>query len=150
MARAYKQGKFFPRNPEKYKGDINNIIYRSSWELRFLEWCDMNPSVIAYHSEETVIPYICETDGRMHRYFVDMRIAIRDRNGNIGHFLIEIKPYAQTLPPKYPGKQTPRYLEAVETFVKNKSKWKAAESYAKERNMKFLVLTENDLFEHKK
>lgn len=150
MAREYKQGFFKPLNPGKYSGDVNNIVYRSSWELRFLQWCDLNPSVIAYHSEETIVPYLCQTDNRIHRYFLDATVKIKDANGNINVFLVEIKPWVQTQPPKFPGKQTKRYLTEVETFVKNQSKWKAAEKFAQERNMKFLILTEKDLFGVKK
>lgn len=25
---------WFPKNPNKYKGDVNNIWYRSSWEKK--------------------------------------------------------------------------------------------------------------------
>lgn len=149
MARNYTQGVYKPQNPNKYVGDVANIIYRSSWELRFFQWCDVNDSVLAWQSEETIIPYLCETDNKMHRYFLDVKLKIKDRNGKIGIFLVEIKPYAQTIPPKYPGKQTKRYLQEVETFVKNQSKWKAAKAYAEQRNMKFLVLTEKELFGHK-
>jgi hypothetical protein len=149
MARKYHQGYFRPRHPHKYRGDVNNIVYRSSWEKRFLEWCDVNPSVVAYHSEETVVPYICKTDGLLHKYYVDIRIAIKDQNGKISQYLVEIKPHGQTIPPKYPGKQTKRYIEEVSTFVKNQSKWEAATRYATERNMKFIILTEKELFESK-
>jgi hypothetical protein len=150
MARNYKQGYFKPTNPQKYKGNVNNIFFRSSWEYRFLQWCDVNPAVIAYHSEETVVPYLCETDNRLHRYFVDMRIAIKDSNGNVNHFLVEIKPFNQTIPPKYNGRNSQRYNQELETFIKNQSKWKAARKYAEERNMKFIVLTENELLANKK
>lgn len=150
MARNYKQGLFRPSNPSKYVGDVNNIVYRSSWEFRFFQWCDVNPAVVSWQSEETVIPYICETDNKMHRYFVDVKLRIRDAKGNIGTFLVEIKPYAQTIPPKHSGKKTrlyeQRYMQEVETFVKNQSKWKAARAYAEQRGMKFLVLTEKELF----
>ena len=133
-------------NPKKYAGDISNIVYRSSWELRTFQWADLNQSVIQWSSEETVIPYVCQTDNRLHRYFVDMKIKIKGIDGTIKDYVVEIKPYAQTMPPKFPGKQTKRYLEEVETFIKNQSKWKAAKEYAKERNMQFVILTEKELF----
>lgn len=145
MPTNYKQGKWFPKNPFKYKGDVNNIIYRSSWEKRFLIWCDLNPSVVEYASEEIVIPYLCETDGQWHRYFVDAYIKIKDKDGNIKTFLVEIKPYKETLPPKFPGKQTKRYLTEVQTFIKNQSKWKAASRFAKQRDAEFVILTEKEL-----
>lgn len=146
MARSYKQGFFIPMNPKKYAGDISNIVYRSSWELRTFQWADLNQSVIQWSSEETVIPYVCQTDNRLHRYFVDMKIKIKGIDGTIKDYVVEIKPYAQTMPPKFPGKQTKRYLQEVETFIKNQSKWKAAKEYAKERNMQFVILTEKELF----
>lgn len=146
MARSYKQGFFIPMNPKKYTGDISNIVYRSSWELRTFQWADLNQSVLQWSSEETVIPYVCETDNRLHRYFVDMKLKIKGSDGVVKDYVVEIKPYAQTLPPKFPGRQTKRYLEEVETFIKNQSKWKAAKEYAKERNMQFVILTEKELF----
>jgi hypothetical protein len=133
-------------NPEKYAGDISNIVYRSSWELRTFQWADLNNSVIQWSSEETIIPFVCQTDNRLHRYFVDMKIKIKGIDGTIKDYVVEIKPYAQTMPPKFPGKQTKRYLQEVETFIKNQSKWKAAKEYAKERNMQFVILTEKELF----
>lgn len=141
----YIQGVFKPAFPQKYRGDVNNIIFRSSWEKRFFTWCDMNTAVIEWSSEEIVIPYLCETDGRMHRYFLDAHIKIRNKDGNVELFLVEIKPYAQTQPPKYPGKQTKRYLTEAETFVKNQSKWKAAKAFAEKNNAKFIIITEKEL-----
>lgn len=145
MPANYKQGKWFPRNPNKYRGDINNIIFRSSWEKRFFEWCDINPAVIEYSSEEVIIPYFCQTDGKWHRYFVDAYIKIKDKDGNIKSFLVEIKPFKETIPPQFPGKQTKKYLTEVATFIKNQSKWKAAKQYAESRGLQFIILTEKDL-----
>lgn len=135
-----------PMFPTKYRGDVNNIIIRSSWERRFFDWCDMNTNVIAYASEEVVIPYICGTDNRHHSYYIDAWIRLRGADGTTRDYLVEIKPYAQTIPPKFPGKQTKRYVEAVETYVKNQSKWEAAKRYARDRNMQFVVLTEKEIF----
>jgi len=52
----YHQGRFNPRNPEKYKGDFRNIIYRSSWEVEFMRYCDRNPNILEWGSEEFFIP----------------------------------------------------------------------------------------------
>ena len=145
MARNYIQNYFKPRNTHKYRGDVNNIIYRSSWELRAFHWADLNPSVVEWASEEIVIPYICETDNRPHRYFIDMYLKIKDKDGNIKTFLVEIKPFSQTQPPKFPGKQTKRYLTEVHTFIKNQSKWKAASRFAKQNGAEFVILTEKEL-----
>ena len=46
------QGKYYPKHPEKYKGNAGEIFYRSSWELKFMEWCDSTKAVLAWQSEE--------------------------------------------------------------------------------------------------
>jgi hypothetical protein len=141
----YHQGKYKPKHPEKYSGDPTNIIYRSSWELKFLNWCDSSPNILKYSSEETVIPYRCGTDNRLHRYFVDFKIQVLSRDGNTKTYLVEVKPLIQTSPPKFPGRQTKRYLTESLTFIKNQSKWKAATEYAKDRGWEFKIITEKDL-----
>ena len=65
------KGKYITRNSAKYRGDYRNIIYRSSWELKFMKYCDMNPNILEWGSEEIVIPYRSPLDNRVHRYFVD-------------------------------------------------------------------------------
>lgn len=145
MARSYHQGRYVPVNPEKYVGNRNDIVYRSSWEKRFFVWADLNPSVVKWNSEEVVIPYICATDNRMHRYYVDAFIMIRTAEGKIAKLLVEIKPEAQTVAPKFPGKQTRRFLTEMSTYMKNQSKWEAAKKWANDRGMDFIVITERHL-----
>jgi hypothetical protein len=130
-----------PIFPEKYTGDPTNIIMRSSWETRFASWCDKNPSVLKWSSEETVIPYRCPTDDRIHRYFVDFKIQVSTGKT----YLVEVKPSSQCQPPVYPGKRTQRYITESLTFVKNQAKWKAANEYAKDRGWEFKIITENEL-----
>lgn len=141
----YHKGKFKPLNPEKYIGDPTQIIYRSSWERKFMAWCDRSNSVLKWQSEETVIPYRCPTDNRIHRYFVDFRIQIRDKQGVLKTYLVEVKPDSQTRPPVYPGKKTQKYLTEALTFMKNRAKWDAAEQFAKDRGWSFIILTEHHL-----
>ena len=86
----YTQGRFHPQNPGKYKGDLQNIIYRSSWELKFMQWCDRNPNVIEYASEEFCIPYLSPIDGRVHRYFPDFIMKVKEQSGEIKKYIIEI------------------------------------------------------------
>ena len=108
-------------------------------------WCDSNPSIIRWQSEETIVPYRCATDNKMHRYYLDFRIMVKTKTGEHKIYLIEIKPYCQTIPPKFPGKQTKRYINESMTFMKNQSKWEAASEYAKARGWEFIKLTEYDL-----
>ena len=141
----YHKRKYKPIYPEKYEGDPTSIIMRSSWETRFALWCDRNPAVVKWSSEETVIPYRCHTDNRLHRYFVDFRIKLKQTDGTIKTYIVEIKPHAQTKPPEYPGKKTRRFITESYTFIKNQSKWKAAEEWCKDRGYEFKIITEKEL-----
>ena len=137
----FHKRKFIPIFPEKYTGDPTNIIMRSSWETRFASWCDKNPSVLKWNSEETIIPYKCPTDNRIHRYFVDFKITVTTGKT----YLVEVKPKTQTQPPIYPGKRTQRYLQESLAFMKNQAKWEAASEFAKDRGWEFKIITEHEL-----
>ena len=142
----YHQGVFIPRHPEKYIGNAKNIIYRSKMELVFLKWCDTNESVLQYASEECVIHYISPIDSKQHRYFVDFFVRILQEDGTVKSFLVEIKSFAQSIPPKKPKTINESYNESVRTYLVNQAKWKAAERVCQERGWKFMVLTERELF----
>jgi len=137
----FHKRKFTPLFPEKYTGDPTNIIMRSSWETMFANWCDKNPAITKWSSEETIIPYRCPTDNLIHRYFVDFKITLKDGKT----YLVEVKPKAQTIPPVYPGKQTKRYLTESMMFIKNQAKWSAAKNYCKDRGWQFKIITEQEL-----
>lgn len=138
--------KWNPKNKEKYVGDYTNIIARSSWEIIFMNWCDNNPNITKWNSEEVRIPYRCGTDNKLHMYHVDFKMQVKTASGEIKTYLVEIKPAAQCEPPKFPGRQTKRYINESLTYVKNQSKWKQAEQYARDRGWEFVVLTEKHLF----
>lgn len=140
--RKYRQGLFKPINPKKYLGDPTNIVYRSSWELKLLKYLDLSEHVLAYGSEETVIPYISPLDNRYHRYFIDFIVVNKDRKV----LLIEVKPYAQTLPPKQSkGMKKERLLKETTTYLVNQAKWNAAKEFCKNKGWEFVVLTERDI-----
>jgi hypothetical protein len=141
----YHKGRFVPKNPMKYAGDPTMVIYRSSWEVKFMAWADRNPNVLKWSSEETVIPYICPTDNKLHRYFVDFQIQTRNKAGVLKTFLIEVKPYKQTIPPVPQQRVTKQYLTEVLTWGKNDAKWKAARDFCKDRGWEFVILTEKEL-----
>lgn len=137
---TYK-GIYRVKNIQKYKGDYSKVVYRSLWERQTFKWLDENPDVIGWSSEEIVVPYICKTDGRMHRYFVDLFVNFK--NGKT--YLIEIKPKKQTEVPKQPSKKTPRYIAEVMGYAKNISKWETATQYCEKRGWTFEVWTEETL-----
>lgn len=110
-----------------------------------MRWVDDNPNVLKWSSEETIIPYICPTDNKMHRYFVDFQIQTRNKEGILRTFLVEIKPLSQTRPPEVQKRVTKRYLTEVLTWGKNEAKWKAAREFCKDRGWEFVILTEKEL-----
>ena len=145
MAHKYYQGRFKPRNPEKYTGNVNEIIYRSSWEVRVMKYLDENSAILKWCSEEIVVPYISPLDGRQHRYFPDFAVQLKTKNG-IKTMLWEVKPAAQSIPPETQKKVTRKYVTEVARYGVNMAKWEAAKRYCDSRGWEFLVLTENDLF----
>lgn len=143
-SKHYKQGIYKPLNPKKWKGDVNNIIYRSGLELKYFSYCDRNPNVLEIASEEFFIPYK-GLDGKTHRYFVDLWVKVKDIEGKIKEFIIEIKPYSQTIKPAAPKRITKNYKEALRTYFVNELKWEAARKFAEKNNAKFVILTEKHI-----
>jgi hypothetical protein len=143
----YHQGRFNPRNPEKYKGrDIKNIIYRSSWELIFMRNCDRKENILEWGSEEFFIPYFDPTTRKVRRYFPDFYMKVRDRDGVITRYIVEVKPKRQVKKPqKTPKKKEKTFLNEVITWEKNQAKWKAAQEFCEDRMFKFKIITEDEL-----
>lgn len=144
-SKAHK-GKWKPRNPEKYIGDVDNIVARSSWERKFLNYCDLNPDIIEYSSEEVVLPYFDPVQNKMRRYFVDFWMKVRRPDGSIKKFLVEIKPDKFTRPPAIPKRKTKQFIEEALQYATNNAKWEAAIKVCNENDMEFLILTERHLF----
>jgi hypothetical protein len=134
-------GKYIPKNKAKYDGDYNKIHYRSLWERQVFKWCDLNDGIVAWSSEEVIVPYRCRSDGKSHRYFVDLKITFKTGTT----YLIEIKPKKQTLEPTIRSKKTKAYITEVLTYAKNISKWEAAREYCADRGWFFEVWTEDTI-----
>ena len=100
---------FKPTKPRKYKGDVSNIICRSSWERKFCNWCDLNENITEWGSEEFWIPYYAP-DGRVRRYFPDFIIKVKENTGKLKTYVIEVKPLKQTKAPKQKKRVTKSYL----------------------------------------
>ena len=141
---SYK-GRFRPKNHKKYKGDPTKVFYRSLWERRFMHYCDTTPSILEWNSEEIIIPYVSPIDNKVHRYFPDFYIKVRNVSGKVRREIIEVKPKRQCEPPKKPQRQTKKYLREVATYGVNQAKFKAAEEYCKNRKYNFRILTEDHL-----
>lgn len=140
----YTQGVFRPRNPKKFLG--KSAIFRSSFERKFFLWADSNPNVLEWSSESVIIPYLSPLDNRIHRYYIDAYITLKEGD-NIKKYLIEIKPYKQTQPPKPSKRKKPQTVIYEQTqWAMNQAKWEYARKYAKTKGMEFIVITEKDLF----
>lgn len=161
----FKQGYFHPSNPEKWVTKTNE--YRSSWEFHFMLWCDRNPQVLRVGSEPCAIQYrdpvanieYCHQhhldpnnpqNWKIRKYYVDMWVEFKMKNGEIKKTFIEIKPYAQTIKPEplKPGaklKEVNAYNRDMKTYLVNQAKWKAAAYEFKKRGCEFKIFTEKIL-----
>jgi len=108
-------------------------------------YCDNEPNVLEWSSEEVVIPYISPVDGKYHRYFPDFKIKIKTKSGQVKTHLIEVKPLAQTVPPVKKSRITPKYITEVTTWGVNQAKWKAAEEFCDLQGWEFTKMTEKEL-----
>lgn len=144
MAESLKS-KYKPSYPAKYKGDPNNIICRSSWERKFCYYCDHNENIIEWGSEEFWIPYLSPVDNRVHKYFPDFIIKVKEKTGQLKTYVIEVKPKKQTTPPQKKTRTTKSYLYECKTYAVNQAKWKAADEFCKDRLIEFKVITEEEL-----
>ena len=147
MAKFHK-GKYVLKNPDKYLGNKDNIVYRSSWEKMVMINLDTNPNVWKWTSEETVIPYISPIDNRPHKYYMDFTVFYKDKDGKVFTTMIEVKPFAQTQEPVLTkGKRKSTYAKELKTYMINQAKWKHARALsATKENCQFVILTENEIF----
>ena len=134
-------GKYKIKKPEKYAGNANTVVYRSLWEKQAFKWCENNPKVKLWNSEEIVVPYKSTVDKKLHRYFVDLLIQLDNKET----YLVEIKPKNQTIPPKKRSRKTKKYINEMITYSKNQDKWEAAAQFAEYKGWKFQVWTEETL-----
>ena len=140
-----KKSLFRPTLPKKYMGNPNNIICRSSWENEFCHYCDTSNNILEWASEEFYIKYISPVDNRLHRYYPDFLIKVKESNGSIKTYVIEVKPKKQTRPPKKRKKVTQSYLYECKTYAVNTSKWAAAKEFCNDRKWEFKIITEQEL-----
>lgn len=132
----YHQGIIKPTQCTKLFESCNkdNIIYRSGLELKFIKWCEMSSKVIRWGSEPICINYLSRTDNKIHRYYPDF--MFEHESGT--KYIVEIKPYAQTIKPKSSSSNWDK-----NAWVKNTDKWKATiEFCSKHKNIKFIIITE--------
>lgn len=152
---GFNQGYFKPNNPDKYIGPIP-IIYRSSWERKFMIWCDGHEGITKWSSEPVEIKYWSRQDNKAHKYYPDFWFRAKQKDGSDLQYIAEIKPKAQITKPKPPTKNSKKAVESykflAEQYVRNMDKYNAAKEYCENLGYKFVVLTEDTILNglHKK
>lgn len=146
MARNYYKGLYKVQNLDKYLGDPNKCIYRSSWEKTLLIKLDHSSNILKFGIEPFSIKYINKYDNDLHNYWPDFIVIMKGKDGTPKTLIIEVKPHKETLPPKKRGKRKDVYLKECKTYITNMSKWDAAEKFCKDKGWHFLKLTEKELF----
>lgn len=143
---GHSKGFFYPRNPEKYVGNLNKIIYRSSWEKDFMAWLDNNIKVVKWCSESIPIPYLKPTTGRVHKYYPDFYVEYFNHRNKLTQDIVEVKPEKQIRKPTTKGKSKKTQLyEAIQWSV-NMAKWRSAKLFCDKYGFNFKVLSEKDIF----
>jgi hypothetical protein len=142
--KRFKQGIYRPINQEKFIG--TEAIFRSSLELKVFRFFDQNPNVIKWGSENVVVPYWDTILKKNRKYYIDNYVVIREGNA-IKKYLVEVKPFKQTIPPKESKRRKKAHLlyEKVQWVNNYECKWPAAREFAKKHGMEFIIITDKDL-----
>jgi len=146
----FRQGYYKLENPDKYTGDPSQIIYRSSWEYKFCRYCDLTKDIVSWSSEPFSIKYYDPVKKKEREYHIDFFIRIA-KDGTMTNYLVEVKPKAKLKMPVLESRQTLKRLKeynyAMEEFIVNKAKKEAAENYAHSMGYKYIIVTEDFLFD---
>jgi hypothetical protein len=157
QSKKYKQGYFKVTNESKYLANTQDIVYRSSLEYKFCMYLDNSENVLKWGSEVIKIPYFSPLDNKQHMYHMDFYVEMKNEGSISGmeRLLVEVKPHDEAervlknIPPDKPKKMTPKALKnyeyALREYIRNKQKWTYAEEWARQRNMKFIIVTEKIL-----
>jgi hypothetical protein len=136
----WAQGKYTPKNPQKYIGK-HNPKYRSGWELTFMTFCDSHKNVLYWASEALRIPYKHPVTGKITNYVPDFFVVYENKHGKKMAEVVEIKPKKESLIESRVASARDRLVVAI-----NHAKWAAAMAYCKQQGYTFRVITEDDLF----
>jgi len=148
---ATKQGYYHIIYPEKYIGDYNRIIFRSSWEQRFCTYCDVNSKVIKWSSETIQVPYLHPITNKISTYNLDFYMKALQEDGSYKEFIIEVKPSKQLEKPILPEtrvneKRILAHNDQMKTYIINMHKFQAAKLWAEGRGWEFMIVTEHFLY----
>ena len=107
---------------------------------------DKDPNILKWASEERWIPYRSPVDGKIHRYYVDFVITVKNGNNQTETILVEVKPAVQCRAPyRKTKKVTQGLINEQMTWGINQAKWEAAREYAERRGWRFEILTDDQI-----
>ena len=135
----FHRGKYKITNAHKYAG-TNQPIFRSSWEMRFMMFCDHNDNILQWASEPVKIPYRNPVTGKMTVYVPDFIVTYRGPKDTVRAELIEIKPKNQSIV------ESKMNNNQRATIAVNYAKWDQATRWAKQHGLFFRVITEDQIF----
>lgn len=133
-------GTYHVRNKDKYMGQYDPI-YKSKLEAKMMFYLDHNENVVKWNYEAFPIKYLDESTNKIRNYYIDF-IAIVKAENHLQTVWIEVKSESET---HAPGKRAAKNQKAVELWIKNQSKWKAAKRLAESKGHKFVVISEKEL-----
>jgi hypothetical protein len=136
--------KFLPEHIEKYVGNSSKIMCKSLWERKMCKYFDDNDSIINWCYECLKIPYLSPIDGKVHMYFPDFVVKLKDKTGIEKTWIVEVKPHKQTMLPK--NKKAKSYKDDTARYLINESKWNAAKKLCSDNKWEFKLLTEKNIF----
>ena len=142
-----QKGRYRVKNLKKYVGDPTRVYFRSGWELKFCNWCDTSPQVVAWGSEVVKVLYRLPNDkkGRVRTYYVDFAIRAKKRGGGFINLLIELKPSNQLSPSKKAKMDRRRMMYELKNYIKIAAKQEYAIQHAKRVGMEYQIWNEKDL-----
>ena len=109
-----------------------------------MSFCDSNPNVLKWGSEELKIHYFNPIKKKVCTYLPDFIIKYQDQDGKILTEVIEIKPLKQSVI----GKGKISVYDQVQLVI-NHAKWAAATAFCEKHGIKFRVVTEMSMFRQK-
>lgn len=152
----WKQGEYKIQYPDKYLLQKKVVKYKSNLEERVCYFLDCNSNVVKWQYEGMSIPYLKPIfmGGKLHhveehKYVIDFYAEIKDNDGSIKKYIIEVKSKSATKPPIKPKRMTnkahQRYLQECATFAVNSNKWSSAKKYCEDNGIIFKMLLDDQI-----
>ena len=108
-----------------------------------MRFCDTNPNVVSWGSEEFRVKYFNPVKNKVCDYIPDFIVKYKTATGNLITEVIEIKPLKESV--MKPKMST--YDKVA--LVINHAKWTAAKAMCDAAGIRFRVLTEQEMFRQK-